>query len=94
LSIIGDDPFFNFQMVLAPMVWLELTFYLTGMGFAENSSPGGMIGAALILSGFGQSKVHSLLRVVCVLQELAYDVAIYLFVFLMSHATSLWLGVS
>jgi hypothetical protein len=81
-------------MVLVPIIWLELTVFLTGAGGVQNNNQGGLIGAALILSGFGQGKVHSLLKIVSVLQELATNVSVYLFVFLLSHATCLWLGAS
>ncbi|XP_065344504.1 uncharacterized protein LOC135942359 [Cloeon dipterum] len=78
--------------ILVPLFIIEFPVYVMNLGRSEKGT--GLLGAALVLSGIGQSKTHSLLRTVCLLQEIATDVAVYLFVFLLCHATFLWLGIS
>ncbi|XP_059483166.1 uncharacterized protein LOC132201196 isoform X2 [Neocloeon triangulifer] len=92
LLLAFDQGHFFGEMVLVPLLVMELPFVI--MRASDGQNAGGLLGAALILSGISQTKAHSLLKTICVVQEIASDVAIYLFIFLLSHVAFLWLDIS
>ncbi|KAF4519585.1 hypothetical protein B566_EDAN003752 [Ephemera danica] len=87
MALLMDMGYIFGDRVLVPLLVVHLSLALIpGQHSAASSkNSGGLLGAALMLSGLTQSKAHGLLKTACTLKNLFTDLAFYIFSFVISH---------
>lgn len=76
---------FSFQSIFVPLFTLQLARYFGTAPDSNNSGGGGIINAALILSGISSQQINLLNKTLGFVKDFLADFYIYFFTFIMMH---------